>query len=98
MKKESSRADQINEGAGGGGVQVNKDKVHLESRCGTVQNEKREKIPFIKLCPSHGNSNIEITAPVSCFAMNSAVIMSVLQGWTYGKLLVLTILIRLTHF
>jgi hypothetical protein len=55
--------EKVAEMKGGGGLKDNKDKVHLESMYGTVQNEKNKYLPFIKLCPSHGNSNIEITAP-----------------------------------
>jgi transposase len=44
MKTESRQKDKRTKSMkgwrGGGGVQVNKDNVHLESRNGTVQNEK----------------------------------------------------------
>jgi hypothetical protein len=40
--------------------------VHLGSRHGNVQNERKKYLPIIKLCPSRDNSNIEITARLSC--------------------------------
>jgi hypothetical protein len=39
----------------------------LESHRGMVLCRMKKQIPFIKLCPSRGNSNIEITAPLSFF-------------------------------